>query len=309
MVYRTFEQVVSAVHKHREKRVAAVAAANHASVLQAIIQAKRQGIVEAILIGDSAAIKRELIALGGEIGDYDIVHATDNLQAGEKAVALAKEGQANFLMKGMMDTQDILKPVVKKENGLQMGHIMSHLGFNQLPNYPKLIVNTDGGMVVSPTLQEKKEIIENAVSAFHALGYSLPKVAVLAGVEKVNSHMPETVEAAALQQMNQQGEIGGCIVRGPLSYDIAMSASIAREKNCACPEAGDFDILVAPNLAAGNILGKCWSCSAGAIMGGVVIGAKVPVILTSRGAKAKEKFFAIAIAALVALGMEKQNER
>ncbi|MCR4962777.1 MAG: phosphate butyryltransferase [Firmicutes bacterium] len=308
MVYQTFEQAASALRACRGQRVAAVAAAGHSSVLQAVIQAKRQGVSEAILIGNAAAIKRELAALGGDRGDYDIVNVPDRRQAGEKAVQLAKEGHANYLMKGMMETRDILRPLVKKENGMNTGRIMSHLGFNQLPDYHKLIVNTDGGMVISPSLQEKKGIIENAVAAFHALGYVSPKAAVLAGVEKVNPRMQETVDAAALEQMNRRGEISGCIVRGPLSYDVAMSARLAREKGCSCPDAGDFDILVAPNLAAGNILGKCWSCSAGAIMGGMVVGAKVPVILTSRGASAQEKYYAIVITALVAMGMEKQYE-
>ncbi|MEG1661787.1 MAG: phosphate acyltransferase, partial [Clostridiales bacterium] len=195
--------------------------------------------------------------------------------------------------------RDLLKPVVNKENKLHTGRVMSHVAFNKLSNYPKLIINTDGGMVIAPTLEEKKGIILNAVAALHAIGYVLPKVAVLAGVEKPNPKMPETLEAAALQEMNERGEISGCLVCGPLSYDIAISGEVAKQKKFPCPYAGDFDVLVAPNLAAGNILGKCWSFTAGSVMAGMIMGAKVPIILTSRGAPAEEKFLSIAIASLV----------
>ncbi len=309
MVYSSHQQVVDAVCRHQGKRVMAVASAADAHVLEAVVQAHQKGIAQAILLGDAGRISEILRALSSDPADYWICPAADPQEAGKKAVELVRDGEANFLMKGMMETRDLLKPVVNKENKLHTGRVMSHVAFNQLPNYPKLLINTDGGMVISPTLEEKKGILENAVEALHALGYALPKVAVLAGVEKVNPKMPETVDAAALQQMNQNGEITGCIVKGPLSYDIAISGQVAQEKHFDCPEAGDFDVLLQPCLAAGNILGKCWSYTAGSIMAGVIMGAKVPIILTSRSAPALEKFYAIAIASLVALGLEEKYAR
>jgi phosphate butyryltransferase len=242
--------------------------------------------------------------MGLKASDYNIVEAGSR-GPGQKAVDLVRSGDANFLMKGFIDSRDFLKPVVSHENGLNNGRTMSHLGVNKLPNYHKLIVNTDGGMVVYPTLEDKKQIIENAVSAFRAIGYEMPKVAVLSSVEKVNPKIVETVEAAKLEEMNKNGEITGCAVVGPLSYDVAMSAEIARHKGFDCPYCGDFDILVVPNINAGNILGKCWTVSAGALMAGIIVGAKVPIVLNSRGESAKEKFYSLALAALTAAGSEK----
>ena len=177
---------------------------------------------------------------------------------------------------------------------------MSHFALNELPGYHKLIVNTDGGMLTYPTLEDKVSIVENAVLTLRAMGYECPKVAVLAGVEKLNPKMIETVEANALMEMNREGKITGCIVEGPVSYDVALSAEIAAHKKVPYTCCGDYDVLVAPNLAAGNILGKSWSVTAGAKMAGIIVGAKVPIVLTSRGSTAEEKYLSIALAAVAA---------
>ena len=204
-------------------------------------------------------------------------------------------------MKGLIETRDMLHPVVAKANDLRTGKLMSHVVFfSNVPNYHKLLVATDGGMVMYPTLEEKVGIVENAVEAMRKMGYEMPRVAVLAAIEKVNPKMRATVEAAELKRMNREGLIQHCIVEGPLSYDVAMDKAIAHHKGVDCEYCGDFDALILPDIDAGNILGKCLIVTAKAEMGGVIMGAKVPIVLTSRGSSAEEKFFSIAVASLMA---------
>ncbi|HNY19626.1 MAG TPA: phosphate acyltransferase, partial [Flexilinea sp.] len=192
-----------------------------------------------------------------------------------------------------------LKAVVDREHGLNRGGIMSHFTVFEVPTYHKLLAPVDGGMVTYPDLQQKKCIIENTVETFHAIGYECPKVGVLACIEKVNPKMPETVDGNALKEMNQRGEISGCIVEGPISYDCAVSREIAELKDFRSPCAGDCDILLAPNIHAGNIMGKMLAVTCGAKLAGFVVGAKCPVVMTSRGSSAEEKYLSIVISALV----------
>lgn len=202
-MYKDFDAIVQAVKKIETRRIVAVAAAEDASVVEAVLEAKNQQIAEPILIGDAAKIKNVLIGMDLSPADFRI-EQEGPLGPAQTAVDLVKAGEANFLMKGMMETRDLLKPVVSRENGLGTGRIMSHLAVNKLPNYHKLIANTDGGMVVYPSLEDKKHIIENAAAAFRAMGYENPKIAVLTCVEFVNPKIIETVEAAKLQEMNQK---------------------------------------------------------------------------------------------------------
>ena len=300
-MYRDFNDIVKKVQSVKNKSILAVATAGDEHVIEAVLKAHREGIADAILIGDVPKIKEIILSLDGDPADFDMLEAADTISSGQTAATLAKEKKATILMKGKMETRDMLKPVVDKANDLHTGRIMSHMAFNKLPNYPKLIVNTDGGMVVYPSLEDKKHIIINAATTLRAMGYEMPKMAVLAGVEKVNPKMIETVEADQLKQMNLAGEIEGCIVEGPLSYDVALSAEIARMKGNSCPHSGDFDVLVMPNLAAGNILGKSWTLTAQSTMAGIIVGAKVPVIIVSRGSTSEEKFLSIALAAVATM--------
>jgi len=299
-VYRDFSEIVAKARASETRRVLAVAAADDEHVIEAVLKARREGIADAILVGDAIKIRALISGQGGDPADFEIVAVASGENSGQTAVDLVKAGKADILMKGIMETRELLKPVVARENNLHTGRVMSHMAFFKLPNYPKLIVNTDGGMVVYPSLEDKKSIIINAVASLRAMGYACPKVAVLAGVEKVNPKMIETVEADQLKQMNLSGEIPDCIVEGPLSYDIAMDAEIARRKGSDCPHSGDFDVLVVPNLAAGNLLGKSWTVTAQAVMAGIIVGAKVPVIIVSRGSGCEEKFLSIALAAVAA---------
>jgi len=215
-------------------------------------------------------------------------------------VEIIKEGNANFLMKGTVETSELLRPVVKKENGLRTGRTISHVAMYQLPFYPKLLITSDGGICAYPDLAKKKDIVINAVSALTILGYENPKVAVLCCKETVDQNMPETLDAQALQEMGSKGELGNCTVVGPISYDLAISKERAALKKYDCPYSGDFDILISPNIHAGNILGKCLETMPGVEMASYVSGARIPIVLTSRAAPKRERIMCIALAGIVA---------
>lgn len=299
MEYTGFDIIVERVKADPKKRVMAVAAAGDKPVIRSVLQAWQEGIAIPILVGNGSEIRRLIGEEGCDPNDFRIVDVPD-ADAALTCVQLVQRGEANILMKGMLDTSALLKPVVNKANGLNLGRPMSHLGFYELPGYHKLIANTDSGVMMYPDLEDKKSIILNAAAVLHAMGYEKPKFAVLCAVEKVNPKMQETVDAAALKEMNRIGELPDCIVEGPLSYDVAMSKEIARHKGVECPHCGNFDVLVQPNLATGNIMGKSWGVTCGAVMAGIVVGAKCPIVLSSRGATDQEKYLSIALAALSA---------
>ena len=286
----------------------AVTAAEDAHTLEAALYARDQGIVDPILVGDREKILSLLAELGKSVPEEDIYDAADNAAAAEQTVQLVREGKANFVLKGNLETKVLLKAVVNKENGLGKGGVMSHFTVFEIPNHPKLVAPVDGGMVTYPTLEQKKAIIENTVLAMRSIGCEEPKVGVLACVEKLNPKMPETVEGDALKQMNLRGEIRHCIVEGPISYDCAMSKEIAALKKFESPCAGDCDILLAPNIHAGNIMGKMLTVTCGAKMAGFIVGAKCPIAMTSRGSSMEEKYNSIVLAALSAQGMKRLEE-
>lgn len=293
---RNFDEMVEKVKGLPAKRTVALVAAEDRHALEAVLHAEKEGIVKAILVGDEGKI-RELLKDLNATGEYEIANEPDSSKAAYKAVELVRENKADFLMKGKIDTAGILKAVVDKERGLGQGRLMSHVAIVEVPTYHKLLVATDGGMVMYPTLDQKKEIINNAVETLLKLGYERPKVGVLAAVEKVNPKMPETVEGDKLKEMNINGEIKNCIVEGPISYDLAIYEEAAKIKGYESQVAGDVDVLVVPDITTGNVLGKALIYSAKGKMAGIVVGAKVPIILTSRGSSAEEKFLSLALAA------------
>ncbi|PWM37606.1 MAG: phosphate butyryltransferase [Clostridiales bacterium] len=302
MEIQTFDQLIARVKSSRRQFRVAVANAGDAHTLEAVLLACREGVVSPILVGDRAEILRICKEQSADFPAEDIVDAAGAPEAAAKAVELVREGKADFLMKGKMDTGVLLKAVVNKETGLGTGNLMSIFLLAQLPNYHKLVAVVDGGMVPYPTLEQKKGIIENTVGALRDLGYESPKVGVLACIEKVNPKMPETVEADALKQMNRAGEIQNCIVEGPVSYDCAMSREIAGLKGFDSPCAGDCDALIAPDIHAGNILTKALHVTGGAATAGFIVGAKCPIVMSSRGSEPEEKFMSIILAAAVVLG-------
>ncbi|HML38410.1 MAG TPA: phosphate acyltransferase, partial [Bacillota bacterium] len=272
MFYHSFDQILNKVRENPVKRKVAVAGAADRHVLDAVMEARRMGIAAPVLVGDTDEITTLLAEMGFDGSEFEIAWAGSPAECGETAVGLIRDRKADFIMKGMIDTKDILKPLVKKENGLNLGRTMSHVALDEIPGMSRLTVMTDGGMIPYPTLEEKKDIIINAVEMLRALGYDEPSVAVLCAIEKVNPKMTETVDAEALAAMNREGIIPNCHVVGPISYDIAMSADIAREKKYDCAYCGQFDILLAPTMAAGNLVNKSLTVTAGALMAGVIMG-------------------------------------
>lgn len=296
MIYKDFEELISHVRAGAARRRVAVAAAEDAHTLQAVFKAADEGIVEPVLVGQKETLKKILAEMGRSVPEKDLYEADDFTAAGQVAVRLVREGKAQFIMKGRLDTSDILKAVVNKKTGLGTGRTMSHIAINWVPTYHKLLLTTDGGMLLTPTLEQKKDIIINAVGALRAMGYEMPKVGVLAAAEKINPKLPDSVDAAALKEMNEKGEITGCIVEGPISLDLAVVPGRGATKGYSSPCAGDVDILVVPNITAGNIFGKSLTELCGGKMAGLVMGARCPIIVTSRGSSAEEKYNALCLA-------------
>lgn len=279
----------------------AVAAAQDEEVLRAVEAARKEGLVDATLVGDTAALEALAREEGIDLSNYLLLHESSLAGAAAVAVEQVRHGDAAFVMKGLLDTSILLKAVLNKETGLNAGRLVSHVGLAQIGHYHKLLFMTDAAINIAPTLTEKIDIIRNAVDCAHALGVETPKVALLAAVEKVNPEkMPCTADAAILTQMNRRGQIGGCLVDGPLALDNAINAESARIKKIESPVAGDADILVTPDIEAGNILYKSIIDLGGAKGAGLVMGAAAPVVLTSRADSAETKLASIAFAVLVA---------
>ena len=290
---KNFAELKEKVLAAKERRVIALACAADEHSLEAIRDARKALGVDYLLIGDKCAIMQIAEKVGFAIEDNKIIHADTPEEAAQVAVGFVREGKADILMKGQLPTATLLKAVVDKEQGIRQGGLMSHVAVLESPNYHKLMFITDGGMVTGPGLEQKKAILENCVRFVHQLGYDMPKAAALAAVEVVNEKMPETVDAGNLARMNEEGEIGGCVVEGPLSFDLAISEESTRIKGIKSRVAGDVDIFIAPEMATGNILAKSLIYLGDAKMAGCVLGAKVPIILVSRGASAEEKMLSI----------------
>ena len=297
MEYKSFDDLIKKVQNLDSKKKVAVVSAQDEHTLEAVFKAKKDNIVEPILIGNKKKIIEILSRLHESVLEESIINVESDSEAAEKAVELINENKADFIMKGKIQTADLLRAVVNKENGLRTGKVMSHIVIHEIPTYHKLLAVTDGGMMMYPSLDEKKQILENAVSTFLALGYENPKVAVLAAVETVNPKMQESVDADMLKKLNIKGEIKNCIVEGPISYDLTMSKESASIKGFESPVTGEADIIVVPNITVGNILGKSLVYSAGAKMAGFIVGAKVPIVLTSRGSTSEEKYLSLALSA------------
>ncbi len=302
MSITSFTELVEAVQADDRKSRIAVVAADDSHTVEAVVNAQKEGIAEALLIGREDLVRQRLQELGEDVSDYVIVDAPTIEDSLEAAVDLVNAGKADVLMKGHLETGDFMRAILKKENGLRKGSLLSVAALYELDSYPKLLTVTDQAINTYPDVEAKRAILENAVSLLHALGIAEPKVAVLCAVEKVNPKMQETVDADALKKMNEAGEITDCIVDGPLSLDIATSKEAAQIKGYSSPVAGDADLLIVPDLVCGNVFVKALTGFAGAKTAGTVVGAKVPVVLTPRSAEASDKFYSIALAAYAARG-------
>jgi phosphate butyryltransferase len=298
---KDFKSLTESVKAKPEKKRIVLACAHDEHSLDAVYEAFKEGIVSPVFVGKEEEIKRICREEGLDFGDITIYDIDDDVESAKKAVELIRKGEGDFLMKGKMQTSDLLRQVVNKETGLQVGKIMSHVGLFKVPNFHKLVVLTDGGMNVQPDLATKVQIINNAVDVLHSLGYENPNVGVLCGSEVLNKKAQESVDAAAIKEMWLNGEITGCTIEGPISYDIAFSKEIADFKGYESPVAGEVDCVIMPSMVTGNCVGKSWTVSSDGLMTGIIVGAKAPVVLTSRSSGADEKFYSIALAAAATL--------
>jgi phosphate butyryltransferase len=300
MALTGFEELTKKVKASGITKKIVVVSADDAHTLEAVMTARKDGLVEPVFVGDTAAIKATVKELGEDPEVFEIYEETDFDKAAEKGVKLIREGKGDFLMKGKLETSQILRAVVNPETGLGMGGVMSHIAINDVPSYHKFLLTTDGGMNVKPNFNMKLGILVNAVNTLRALGYEKPKVAVLANSEVVDPKIEESVEAGKLKDMFVNGEIKNCIVEGPVALDIALVKERAEVKHFESPVAGDADIILSPNIFTSNTLGKSLVEMAGAKMAGLIVGAKVPIRLTSRGSSSEEKYNSIVLAAAVA---------
>jgi len=307
MSITSLDDLVELARKKKTITAIAVVEAHDEHTIESVIDAAKDGIMNPKLIGNEKIIRTMLSDHGADPAGYK-VFPTDGIDESLKvAVDMINTGQAGALMKGKIESADYLRAIVSKENGLmEENSRLSVVGFFSPPQYKKLLAVSDPGLNTYPDLEGKKHIVENSVKMLCSLGYDNPKVAILSSVEKLNPKMPDTVDADALKKMYLSGEIKNCIIEGPISLDLAISAESARIKGYDSPVAGDADLLIVPDITAGNLLVKCLTTLAGAQTAGCVLGAKIPAILISRSADAADKYYSIALAACVAAGMIKE---
>jgi len=270
--------------------------------LAGAIDAASQGLITPILVGPSAQIVEVARVHGIDLRGVELIDVTDRHAAAARAVALVREGKAELLMKGSLHSDEILGAVVARESGLRTGRRLSHAFLMDVPTYPKVLIVTGAAIHIAPTLEDKVDICQNAIDLARTFGVERPKVAILAAVETVSSKMPATLDAAALCKMAERGQIQGGILDGPLAFDSAISREAAGVKGIVSEVAGDPDILLAPDLEAGNMLAKQLSFLANADGAGLVLGARVPVILTSRADSLRARIASCAVAVLAAHG-------
>lgn len=294
----TFDQLISAV-KNKETKRLAIASAEGGEVIEAVKQATDQNIISGVLIGDQSKIESLCKKKSLDLSEVEIINAPDSRLAATVAVQTVKRGNADMLMKGKVDTSTLLRAVLDKENGLCTDAFLSHVAVMEVESYPKLMLVSDGGMNISPGIQQKVYILKNAVEVAKKLGVKKPKVACLAAVELVNPDMQETVDAAALVKMAERGDIEDVIIDGPIAFDAAISLEAARTKGIVSPVAGDPDIFLVPDIASGNIFVKSLIYLANAKVGGVIAGAGVPIVLLSRSDSAQTKLYSMALGAIV----------
>jgi len=298
-MYRTYSEIRQAVQRLDHIKTIAVAMADDVSVLSALKEAHGHGLAEALLVGDGERIRAIAGQVGFAVRDEQIIEALTPEEIARQAVELVRTGQAEVLMKGHISTPILMKAVLDRNKGLRKGDVLSHVAVSEIPTYPKLQLLSDGGINILPPLETKIAILHNAVYAARHLGVTTPKIAALCPIETVNPKIAETLDAAELAKMAAAGNFGDVILEGPIAMDVALSAQAAERKGIASRIAGDVDIILVPNITAGNGIIKVLMFLANARVGGVVIGAKVPIILLSRADSPEEKLNSIALSILM----------
>lgn len=302
---KTFADLIARVNDCGMKTVS-VAVAQDSAVLEAVVAAKERKIANAILVGDEKKIREIADSLKMDLSGFEIINVEDMTEAAHTAVNLVHEGRADMYMKGLIDTKGFLKSVLDKEVGLRTGKPLSHVCVFEVEGIDRLLFLTDVAFIPYPTLEDKVHIINNTLEITKACGIENPKIAPLAAVEVINPKMPATVEAGELTRMNKEGEITGCIVDGPLSLDLAIDPEAAKHKGATDRAIqGDADILLFPDIHAGNLVYKCLVHTAKVVNGNILTGTKAPVILTSRSDDFETKVNSIALGAVVAESMSK----
>lgn len=294
---KNFKDIFEAVKSGAARKTVAVAAAEDEEVLKAIVKSMELGLCDAILVGN----EQEILKILGEMGvdhTFRIIDEKNPVESSKIAAELVRNGEAQILMKGLVETKFLLKAVLDKERGLASGKLISHVSAFEVPGFDRMLFITDAAMNTYPGLKEKVAITENAVKFVHRLGIETPKVAVICAVEVVNEAMPATIDAAMLSKMNDRGQIKGCLIDGPLALDNAISAEAAKHKGIKSPVAGFADILLMPNIESGNVLYKALTYTTESKSGGVLLGANAPVVVTSRADSFESKVNSIAMAVL-----------
>ena len=299
----TIQGIVDAA-KGGSSGVIAVAAAHDEPVVEAVVAARKEGIAIPILVGHADEIRRMLKNLNEDPDSYEIIAADTDTDSAAKAVALCAEGRANFLMKGILGTADLMRAVFNKECGLRTSHLTTHCMFYEIPALGKMVILTDGGVNTFPDLDKKAEILENAASVLQALGYESINAACICGAEQVNPKVQSTVDAYALSKMTDRWSKYNMQVCGPVALDLAVSKEACHHKHYTAPGAGDADILLVPNYEVGNGIGKAASLFGGAKNAGIILGAKVPIVLVSRSDSAESKLASIAAGSVLAQRMQ-----
>ena len=292
IMYKNFDELRAGISS-LEPRTVVVAAAHDEKTLEAVYSAVDALPMRYILVGNRRRIIEMSAELGAAADESMIVDGDDNTDCVRKAVALVREGRGDVLMKGIPETGTLLKAVLDKENGIKDRDTMSHVAIMQVPGYHKLIAITDAAMLTYPTLEQKADIVRNAVALYSKIGIDRPKIAALCASETVSERMPETLDARALHEMCERGELGDCLLEGPISLDLAVSEHSAKTKGYTGRISGDTDIFLVPTISVGNVFAKSLLYFCGAKMAGCVLGAKVPIAVVSRTSSVEEKLLSI----------------
>lgn len=299
MAITNFAELIEAARAAGPKRVA-IAAPHSAEILASAEELRKLGIAVCHLVGDGPTIEALARQHGLDLGGMVIVHEPDPGRAAQRVVALAREGKADVVAKGQLKTPQILGAALDRERGIRQGNLLTHVGLFEIPGFDRIIYLSDSGVILQPTLEQKVAIIRNAVGVAHTFGLERPKVAILAATEVVDPKVPTSIEALALARMAEQGWVEGAIVDGPLTLDVAVSPEAARIKGVESPVAGEADILIVPGVVAGNTAAKAIQYFAHGRMAGVVVGAKVPIIINSRADTADTRLLSTAMAVVLA---------
>jgi phosphate acetyltransferase len=291
-----FDRLIEACRSTGPIRMAVVAPTTEVAIA-AVVAAAEARLIEPVLVGDERIIRRMADVLRIDVSPFTIVDASDDLDAARKSVSLCHSSQVHALMKGSLHTDTLLHAVLEYDAGLRTSRRLSHTFVLDAPAYPRALLITDAGINIYPTLDDKVDIVRNAIDLAHAIGINVPNVAILSAVETVNSKIASTLDAAALCKMADRKQITGAVLDGPLAFDTAVSAEAARIKGLSSSVAGVADVLVVPDLESGNMLAKQLEYLGGAELAGIVLGARVPIVLTSRADASRARLASCAVAA------------